>query len=198
LDWGYTAQSAVPWVAVDYDGNHYVYREYYQAGKTPRQMAQAVLGMSPREENIITTLADPSIWAKGQYGVGPYDEQATTKSIYDHLTEEGLYVTKANNDRVSGWNNMRELLSWDANRKPKLYVFSSCTETIRTLPALVHDDHNVEDVNTDSEDHMADALRYVLMHTTTAHRPQQVKTQIELLIDKLHANTGNEKDWCNV
>ena len=198
LDWGYKAQAAVVWTAVDFDGNHYLYREYYKAGKVPGDMAQSVLGMSPQNENVITTFADPSIWAKDQYGRGPYDEQATTKSIYDHLTEEGLYVTKANNDRVSGWNNMRELLSCDANRKPKLFVFRDCKETIRTLPALVHDDHNVEDVNTDGEDHIADALRYVLMHTTSAHRVEPEKTQIELLIDKLHANTGTEKGWCNV
>ena len=34
-----------------------------------------------------------------------------------------------------------------------LYVFSTCKHLIRTLPALVYDEVDVEDVDTDGEDH---------------------------------------------
>ena len=47
--------------------------------------------------------------------------------------------------------------------KPMLYVFSSCINLIRTLPALQHDTHRAEDVDTAAEDHAADALRYACM-----------------------------------
>ena len=43
------------------------------------------------------------------------------------------------------------------------YAFNTCTEFIRTLPTLVYDEHKVEDINTDGEDHAYDQWRYVLM-----------------------------------
>ena len=36
-------------------------------------------------------------------------------------------------------------------------------ETIRTLPLLQHDDTHIEDLDTDQEDHAADAVRYACM-----------------------------------
>lgn len=44
-----------------------------------------------------------------------------------------------------------------------LYVFSTCSHLVRTLPAMQHDDHRPEDVDTDGEDHAADMLRYAMM-----------------------------------
>jgi len=47
--------------------------------------------------------------------------------------------------------------------RPQLYFFANCTHVIRTLPALQHDSLRPEDVDTDSEDHAADTLRYICM-----------------------------------
>jgi hypothetical protein len=38
-----------------------------------------------------------------------------------------------------------------------------CRDSIRTLPALQHDANNIEDVDTDGEDHAADDIRYACM-----------------------------------
>ena len=43
------------------------------------------------------------------------------------------------------------------------YVFNNCKNFIRTIPLLQYDEHKVEDVDTDGEDHIADAWRYFLM-----------------------------------
>ena len=44
-----------------------------------------------------------------------------------------------------------------------LYVFDTCRDLIRTLPALQHDAARPEDVDTTAEDHAPDALRYGCM-----------------------------------
>ena len=44
-----------------------------------------------------------------------------------------------------------------------MYVFSTCTELIRTLPILQHDADRPEDLDTQQEDHAADELRYACM-----------------------------------
>lgn len=43
-----------------------------------------------------------------------------------------------------------------------LLIFETCTNLLRTLPTLVYDQVRVEDVDSDGEDHAADALRYAL------------------------------------
>ena len=41
-----------------------------------------------------------------------------------------------------------------------IYFFTSCHGAIRTLPALQHDSHRIEDVDTSGNDHCADSIRY--------------------------------------
>lgn len=185
FDWGYTAPSCMLWIAVDFDGNHYIYRELYEPNLVPERLTKRVLEMTPNNEYIIDTLADPSIWAKNQQGKGKTGEQATWKSIQQLLAENGLYCNKANNDRPSGWQNMRELIYWDKNCEPKLKVFNNCKNFIRTIPGLIHDDKRVEDVHKDSEDHAADAARYGLMHTVHCVAQPRVKTEIQEIIEKI-------------
>ena len=44
-----------------------------------------------------------------------------------------------------------------------ILFFSTCTETIRTIPMMQHDVQRPEDVDSDGEDHAADETRYACM-----------------------------------
>ena len=44
--------------------------------------------------------------------------------------------------------------------KPGLVIFENCVNLVRTLPALPYSKVNVEDVDTNAEDHAYDALKY--------------------------------------
>jgi hypothetical protein len=65
-----------------------------------------------------------------------------------------------------GWDQMRPRIVGlldDRGRPigvPMLYVFSTCSAFIRTVPVLQHDAAKPEDLDTDSEDHAADDCRY--------------------------------------
>ena len=61
-------------------------------------------------------------------------------------------------------------LAFDERGVPMLYVFSTCRNFIRTVPALVYDQKDVEDIDTDGEDHIYDELRYVAMSNPIAPR----------------------------
>ena len=54
-------------------------------------------------------------------------------------------------------------LKFDSDKVPKFYVFNTCKNFIRTIPALLYSDSNVEDVNTKLEDHIYDDWRYMCM-----------------------------------
>lgn len=155
LDYGHAAPFCHLTLAFDGDGTAWVYREHYKAGLTPVQQAQLILQTEMKaREHIAYRLADPSVWVNT--GAGP--------PIAQQYRDAGLIVRKANNARVDGWARMRDYLRvGDGTGQPRLKVFSTCRDLIRTLPMLVHDGVHPEDLDSDGEDHAADALRYALM-----------------------------------
>lgn len=88
------------------------------------------------------------------------------KSIAERMQDEGAWFREADNTRVagkgalSGWDQMRARLNGDGDGNPMLVFFSTCTHSIRTIPALQHDALRPEDIDTDGEDHAADETRY--------------------------------------
>ena len=47
--------------------------------------------------------------------------------------------------------------------EPKMVFFNTCKNTISQLPSIPLDKNNPEDVDTNAEDHLYDALRYGIM-----------------------------------
>ena len=71
---------------------------------------------------------------------------------------------RSKGSRVSGKNELHRRLQVDEfTEKPRIVFMSTCTNTIAQLPAIPLDKRNPEDVDTNSEDHLYDALRYGIM-----------------------------------
>ena len=175
LDWGSARPFSVGWYAIS-DGQLSQfprgalvrYREYYGCDGEPNvglrlpaeTVAQKIAALEakdlPARERMMG-VADPAIFASDG---GP--------SIAERMQRAGVLFRPADNKRVpgagamGGWDQVRaRLVGMDG--KPMLFVFSTCTHLIRTLPALQHDESRPEDVDTDGEDHAADELRYACM-----------------------------------
>jgi hypothetical protein len=76
-----------------------------------------------------------------------------------------------------------------------LYFFATCIHTIRTLPALQHDDTKAEDVDTEAEDHAADETRYACMarpYVRASDVPAKGKTIHTITLDELYEH--HERD----
>lgn len=166
IDYGYANPFCALWLARPPDRSRiYVYRELYQAGWGAREQAKRIIAAS-KGERIGLYVADPSMWQRRE-SVGEHEILGTT--LADEYGKEGLHLTVANNDRLPGWAAVHEALGWKRLPSgrlmiaPKLQVFAGCVNLIRTLPALPYDPVRTEDVDSDSEDHLADALRYGLM-----------------------------------
>jgi hypothetical protein len=74
-----------------------------------------------------------------------------------------VVFSKGDNTRNAGKMEVHERLRFDANGKPKMYIFNTCKEWIRTVPNLPYDPNKTEDVDSEAEDHEYDATRYFLM-----------------------------------
>ena len=86
------------------------------------------------------------------------------------MERERIFFDKGDHARIDGKMQLHHRLAFDEEGRPMMYVFSACKHFIRTFPALVYDETDVEDVDTDGEDHAYDMARYVCMANPIAPR----------------------------
>lgn len=164
FDFGYAKPFSVGWYALDHDGRLYRIREWYGCTDnpntgikiTPQEIAKGIRDIENSDPNIkgrtVIGIADPSIYDKSR-----------GESVGEMMEKCGVYFNPADNTRLAGKMQFHYRLAFDEIGMPMLYVFKSCKQFIRTIPALVYDDTKVEDIDTDMEDHIYDECRYVMM-----------------------------------
>ena len=156
-DWGYSSPACCLWFAIDFDNYLYVYRELYTQKVTADIFARQVLQQEYGEYMKYGVLAS-STWAK-RGDVGP--------SIAETMIQEGCKwrpSDRSPRSRINGKLEVHKRLYVDPDiQYPGMFIFSNCTNLIRTLPLLPTDKNNPEDVDTHAEDHAYDALRYACM-----------------------------------
>jgi len=184
IDYGFAAPFACGWWAVDFFGNVYLYREHYEAGQELSHHIDRIIELSGQEEYMMS-VGDPSMWIRNPQNTNRSDIVAPSNmSIADILSRAGINMFKANNERINGWNLCRQYIDHYEGQPPKLKVFSTCPNFIRTIPTLVHDDKKPEDLNTRGEDHHADQMRYFLHYVGSPTKVIQ-KPWLQKELDKL-------------
>lgn len=179
FDWGSARPFSMGWWAVSdgnplSDGRRYPtgamirYREWYGAAGPNEglrmkvaDIAQGIKAREREEPKMDFRVADPACW-KSEGG----------PSIAEAMIREGVAFRQADNSRVSGWSQLRDRLDGDEDAGPMLYAFDTCADFIRTIPALQHDPHKPEDVDSDGEDHAGDEARYACMARPWTRQPK--------------------------
>lgn len=173
FDWGYSRPFSVGWYAVDHDRRLFHIRELYGCTGTPNQGVKWEPARVAREIRRIEA-EDPNLKGRKIYGVADpaiFNDQGT-ESVAALMGREGVHWSRGDHDRMAGLMQVHHRLAFDDEGVPMLYVFSTCRHFVRTVPNLVYDQTDVEDVDTDGEDHIYDQLRYVCMENPISPRPQ--------------------------
>lgn len=144
---------AAYWVAVSPEGRSYVYREFCESNMIVSEAAQALITMTPLTENIVMTFAPPDIWNR---------QKDTGKSMAELFLLNGIPIIRADNSRVQGHMQIKEMMSDLGDGKPGLIIFDNCKELINSLEIIQSDDNNPSDCAKEPHDitHSVDALRY--------------------------------------
>lgn len=211
MDWGSARPFSVGWWAVASDdyihegrviprGALVRYREWYGASAPNvglKLTAEAVAdGIAKRETEferarISSGVADPAIFAEDG---GP--------SIAERMLRAPARIvwTPADNKRVpqrghmGGWDQMRQrMLGIDG--RPMLYCFSTCADSIRTIPALQHDTGKPEDLDTEGEDHAADEWRYACMSRPWTRPVEPENKPVDRWARLFDGGDGQERNW---
>lgn len=154
--------------------------EWY--GCSPRE-ANEGLRMTAKQvaEGIIKREAEmtESGLVPGRIWPGPADSSIDSTdngpTVLEDMQAAGVdweLADKSPNSRVQGWEQMRKLLrgalNLDAEGKRRstpreergMFFFRTCVAAVDQLPTLSRSDKNLDDVDTDAEDHLADEARY--------------------------------------
>ena len=177
FDFGYSKPYAVEWLAADHDGRVYVIAELYGCTgtpdtgikDTPSEIAKKIRELESTHPNLkgrkIRGIADPAI-----------QKSETGESIADMMAKEGVFFDFGDNQRLPGKMQFHYRFAFDKEGIPMMYVFNTCRHFIRTVPNLMYDESNVEDINTKSEDHIYDCVRYVLMANPITPRQNALRS----------------------
>lgn len=169
IDWGYDPHYGIClWVALLPSGRIYVFAEYKFNGKHAKvklvasEVAKNIDRLTKEDifplvknKRISKSVADPAMWGEGKGSTGV--------DYAEDFGKSGVPVIKANNSRVLGWGRLRHWFRLAPDGDPWLIIDPDCVTTIRTIPGLVRDKNDPDDIDTTGEDHPADTLRYGVM-----------------------------------
>ena len=171
FDWGYGRPFSIGWWWVDGDNRVYRFAEWYGWAGVPNEGLRITdnkiaEGIKEREEKLgiskrhIIRLAGPDCWSKKpDYrggGQGP-----STEEIF---SEYGIYMSPGDPSRELKIRQFRQRLEVPTNgQPPMLMVYPGCKAFIRTIPNIIMDEDHVEDIDTDTEDHVYDESCHVCM-----------------------------------
>lgn len=115
--------------------------------------------------------ADPSMW-----------KVDGSPSHAETMLRHGVVLRKVDNARIAGYLQVRGRIAGDeddeGNAVPMLYATSNCHAGFwRTMPDIIMDETHVEDIDTDSEDHCADDVRYFCASRPWVKPLKAVQTQ---------------------
>ena len=180
------------WIAVDFSGRCYVYREVMQSGLIVSEAAALMHSLTPPDEYIAATIAPPDMWNR---------QKDSGRTMAEIFAENGIGLLRASNNRVQGWALVKEMFKpmSGPEDKPGLLVTEDCRALIRNIQLILHDDKNPSDCATEPHDitHNTDALRYFCVtRTMGAERdePQNEDDIDEKMTDYDDIMTGGEME----
>ncbi len=149
------------------------------------EVAAGILERTSGYGKLAYVVADPAMWNKTD---GP--------SPAERMGAAGLVLRKANNDRLTGYLEVRWRLRGDGD-EPMLYAFDSCQHGFwRTMPELVMDEDRPEDVDTTQEDHAYDDVRYACMSRAWVREKDQPKEKVDKWFRAF--DEEDEESWITV
>jgi len=180
FDYGEADPTAVILGAIDFDGVVHIIGEYYQPNLSASMHAEQVHEMLNTNQYVngrwpSQILADPSVFNRRR------GQERANVSPSDLFAQENVFLTPANNDRINGWRIITNALTYD-----RIKIFDGAAPNlVRTFPVVPRDLKKPEDIAR-SDDHILDALRYMMVHTyTPIERPKTPLTSAERLLEEL-------------
>jgi phage terminase large subunit len=197
LDYGLD-KLACYWIALDYQGKAYVYKELWESDLIVSQAAKRIIEFTLPDENIYQTIAPPDLWNRNR------DTGDSTAKIF---SDNGISLSEASNRVEQGCLDLKEWLALyetrheqtgEIYRTANMLITDNCKNLIHSMMNILKDEKNPNVYAEHPHDltHSIDSIRYFC-----AGRPYPPKIAAEkpreTLLDKLgiHKDKVTIKEW---
>ena len=180
--WGYTKPGYCAWAAVLPSGKIHIVSEWLFRETVASDVAKEILD---RTRDVTALLVAKRHDVRNGKSVGssdmwPKEDAEYTESTAGMFAKQKLALTRGSENRLGGWQRLRHWLRLAPDFSPWLQLSASCTYALRTLPFLIADADNPEDLPMKGEnDQVATALRIGVMARPT---PTILKAQPPIML----------------
>jgi hypothetical protein len=202
FDWGFGAPFSIGWWWIDSDGRKYRFNEWYGWDGTPNHGLrlsdpEIAAGIAKREEAMGFKERGAPYFAGGSPAVNPqiiriagpdcfnkkpdYKGGGQGPSTAENFLNMGLMLRPGDPSRSLKYRQMHNhlMIPRDENKVvngvPMLQVDAKCHHFIRTIPSLMIDAYNNEDIDTDGEDHCYDEACHIMMQRPVSAKGMEKK-----------------------
>lgn len=154
IRWSYSAKAWCGLAAVKSDGRIIVRHELTWRGVSPEQAAQDIKAKMRDEKipSLVYLAGNPEMFPKANEP-GP--------STSETFLLAGIPMRRGSKDRINGWATLR---AWLQPRPlPWLFFHSECKYLLRTLPTLIADDTEPDDIASTTDSYPAEGLMQMVM-----------------------------------
>lgn len=166
VDYGFADPWCALWAARNPENRRiYVYREIYRSGVHAAEQARVIAAINERDGVPVRVFGDPSMWNQ--------HKEMNRPSFAEDYEQNGVPLERATNARHVGWQAVKRAMQHKPpSPQARLQVFNTCTNLIRTIPEMVIDPLDPDDLADEivkggtrvkTDDHVADSLRYLCM-----------------------------------
>lgn len=178
MDFAVRGWTAVVVAKIKSDGHIYILDEYKVEGETAQVHAPSIKDVLTQYADFdkYEGFADPAGFAKNQQGMRK--NQSMVWALADEYFDYDFPIVRANNEVIAGINFVRQLF-----REGKIHIHPRCTKLIDEIQQYQWKDQPVTQIGVHSEpeevrkinDHLVDALRYMLYSKPTAPEEEEAK-----------------------
>lgn len=174
MDWGYNDQSVIHWHRIDEEKRVVTYRELATNGKTPDLLGKMIYDACPKND------AGELIEHYSAFYLSPdaFHKRSSERTIADELYDGAMRMiprpTKADDDRVGGWQLMYQLL-----QSGHWKIDEFCAHLIDAIPLMVRDAKDPNDIAPSKFDHPPDSARYGLKTKLKSHSEPEIEKRIQ-------------------
>lgn len=171
IDWGFDHPTAVMAHGQTEDDRTITYDELVVRRVTPRNLAEMI---AARSRDTLMGGGFESCYLSHET-FNKKSETSIAEQISEAFQDHGLPIPDpCNPDRIGGWMHMYEML-----KDGRWLISSKCANLIDTLPILVRDEDNPEDILKVPFDDTADSVRYGLY---TRERPRGMPVEKRVML----------------
>ncbi len=180
-------------------GSLIAFAEYYSWTGKPNEGNRELAVESGRNIKAL----EKALGVHGLVRPGPADnaifDTENGNNISDDMAKVGIKWTRSDKrpgSRVNGWQIMRRMMkmTMEGGEEAHLYFMENCTHCIRTLPALPRDEKKWDDIDSNTEDHAGDSIRYRVLNRANINSVKKLGG-LDTVGTKSKNGTGKGKSW---